>query len=46
MIVLRVAIADATKCKGFSLANCEPKTYVLVYHLLQEAAAFVYRRVL
>ena len=41
-----VAIADATKCKGFSQAYCEPKTYALVHHLLQEAAAFVHRRVL
>ena len=46
MIVLRDITANATQCKSFSQAYCEPETYVLVRLSIQEAALFVHRRVL
>ena len=46
MTVLRAVTADATQYKSFSQAYCEPETYALVHLSIQEAAAFVRRRVL
>ena len=37
---------DGPQCKSFSQAYGESKTYALVQLSLQEAAVFVYRRVL
>ena len=44
-IVLRAVTTDATQCKSFSQAYCEPKTYALVHLSLEESAVFVYHRV-
>ena len=44
-IVLRTVTADASQCKSFSQAYCEPEKYALAHLSLQEAAVFVHRRV-
>ena len=41
-----VVTVDATQCKSFSQAYCEPETYALVHHSIQESAVFVHRKVL
>ena len=46
MIVLKAITVDATQCKNFSQAFCEPETYALVHLSIQEAVMFVHHRVL
>ena len=41
-----VITTDAPQRKSFSQAYCEPEIYALIHLSLQEAAVFVYRRVL